>query len=355
MDVKLFSLCKQELPTAQTGKAAILECVRSFFPECEGFSGFVSQKRMLLSVSQSLRAADVVIVAVQGNMYNATKRLLTTALDMKTSKQSEVATVIKLLLDNGRIKQNIYEANIRFPQGAVIMPTKSYLHCGFVLSSGGQHIIYVPVESPRADEVVLGALYDCLAEICEENCSQALIKRHRCIIEKVAEKLDDKSATVTFSGEAITQHLEKYADKNVLRSCIFIDDTKLYSDITKDNLIEKARGLRKYRSSDLGVIFSDISTDDNGERSVTVAIADETGTSTLEIFAEKDETDEQFTASCIDKTMLTLCNFEELSCTDEAEITTKADKKLRSYLFRIASGVVGASAVIGIIIALIMK
>ena len=91
MDVKLFSLCKQDLPEAQTGKAMILECVKSFFPECEDFTAFASQKRMLLAVSQSLRAADVVIVAVQGNMYNATKRRLTAALDMKTAKKAAEA------------------------------------------------------------------------------------------------------------------------------------------------------------------------------------------------------------------------------------------------------------------------
>lgn len=356
MDVKLFSLCKQELPEAQTGKAMILECVKSFFPECEDFTAFASQKRMLLAVSQSLRAADVVIVAVQGNMYNATKRLLTAALDMKTAKKAEVATVIKPLLDNGRIKQNVYEANIRFPHESVIMPTKSYLHCGFILSAGGQHIIYVPVESPRADEVVLGALYDCLAEICEEDCSSAIENRHKRLIERAAEKLDDASSTATFSGEAITSHLEKYASDRTLRRCMFVDETKHYSDINKEDLIEKARGLRKYRSSDLGVVMTDMATDDNGERSVTVAIADESGTSTLEIFAEKNETDEQFISSCVDKTIFTLCDFEELSSAGkEEEITTKADKKLRSYLFRIASGAVGASAVVGIIIALIMK
>lgn len=354
MDVKLFSLCKQELPSAQTGKATILECVRSFFPESEGFASFASQKRMLLAVSQSLRAADIVIVAVQGNMYNATKRLLTAALDMKTAKKSEVATVIRPLLDNGRIKQNVYDANIRFPEGAVIMPTKSYLHCGFALSSGGQHIIYIPVETPRADEVVLGALYDYLAQICEEDCSSALNKRHKLLIENVAKKLNDKAATATFSGEAITNHIEKFASEHTIHNCIFVDEAKLYSGITKDDLIEKARGLRKYRSSDIGVVFSDITTNDNGERSITVVIADESGTSTLSIFAEKDESNEQFTAACIDRAMLTLISFEELS-SDEEEITTKADKKFRSYLLKITSGAVGASAIIGIIIALIMK
>ena len=68
MDIKLFSLCNQEAPEAEEGKKAILDCVKCFFPECGGFSHFTSQKRMLVAISQSLLAADIVLVAVQSTM-----------------------------------------------------------------------------------------------------------------------------------------------------------------------------------------------------------------------------------------------------------------------------------------------
>ena len=205
MDVKLFSLCKQELSETQEGKKYILECVKSFFPDCEGFSAFTSQKRMLLAISQSLRAADVVIIAVQGNMYNATKRLLSAALDLKTAKSDEVANELKPLLETSKIKQNVFDNNICFPSGAEIMPTESYLNCGFALSSGGQHIIYLPIEAPRSDEVVFGSLYDYLAEICEENRNDfAFGRRHAGIMRRTADSLDSEAVKVAFSGMAVT-------------------------------------------------------------------------------------------------------------------------------------------------------
>ncbi|MBQ8576117.1 MAG: hypothetical protein IJ447_08750 [Clostridia bacterium] len=357
MDVKLFSLCKQELSETQEGKKYILECVKSFFPDCEGFSAFTSQKRMLLAISQSLRAADVVIVAVQGNMYNATKRLLSAALDLKTAKSAEVANALKPLLETGKIKQNVFDVNIRFPAGAEILPTESFLNCGFALTSGGQHIIYLPIDAPRADEVVFGSLYDYLADICEENRNEiAFGRRHASIIKRTAEKLDAETMKAAFSGEAITKHLEKFAHKKSADWCFVIDEAKQYSSLKKEELIDTARKLRDDKFVQLGVVFADIAVDEeNGERFIDVAIADESGTSTMRVFAEEGESDEKFTADCIDKVLLTLYNFDKLSAVKEEDVVTKGDKALRKYLFKIAAGAVGASAVVSIIIALIMK
>ena len=51
MDIKLFSLCNQDSQEAENGKQKILSCVKDFFPECNGFFDFTSQKRMLVATS----------------------------------------------------------------------------------------------------------------------------------------------------------------------------------------------------------------------------------------------------------------------------------------------------------------
>lgn len=358
MEVKLFSLCKQEVPETEAGKKNIFECVKNFFPDCEGFSAFTSQKRMLLAISQSLRAADIVIVAVQNNMYNATKRLLSAALDLKIVRNTEATTALNPLLETGKIKQNVFDANVRFPAGAEILPTESFLNCGFALASGGQHIIYLPIEAPRADEVVYGSLYDYLAIICkDEKIAVSFNGRHKKVILRLAEKLDADSVKITFSGEILTNHIAKYLQGLTAKACFILDEAKSYKDLTKEEFIEKARDLREENYSQLGVVITDISYDEeSAERYVEVAVADENGTVTMKISAEKDESDEEFISACIDKLMLTLYHYEKLSDTyDEANLVTNADKSLRNNLFKIASGVIGASAIISLIIALIMK
>ncbi len=358
MDIKLFSLCKQELPAVQAGRKNILDCVKSFSPDCGDFYSFTSQKRMLLAVSQSLRAADVVIVAVQGNMYNATKRLLTAALELKSARNADVTNALRPLLENGKIKKNVFDANIRFPAGSVLLPTESFFHCGFVLTAGGQHIIYLPIESPRADEVVLGSLYDVLSEICEENRSgPAQVHRHSRILSRTAAKLDEESVKIVFSGEGLTKHIEKFAPKSINKTSFAVDDVQNYSGYTKEELIEKARAVRDDFGAQLGVVFSDITEkEESSERFITVAVADEEGTSTMQIFAQNNERDEDFITACADKALLSLYDYRKLSSIGkEDEIITKDDKLLKKKLFAIASGAVGASAVISFIIALIMK
>ena len=115
MDVKLFSLCDTESPTVESGIKCIFDCVKNFFSGCVSFSEFTSQKRMLLAISQSLLAADIVIVAVQGNMYNSTKRLLCSALDIKLEKNARLSAKLGVYLQSGKMKKGAFEGNISFP------------------------------------------------------------------------------------------------------------------------------------------------------------------------------------------------------------------------------------------------
>ncbi len=355
MDVKLFSLCKQEVTESEAGKNCISECVKSFFPECEDFSPFTSQKRMLLAVSQSLRAADVVIVAVQSNMYNATKKLLSAALDLKTKKSAEVSAQLKPLVERGKIKETTFEANIRFPDGAEILPTVSGLNSGFALTSGGQHIIYLPIEAPKAGEVVLGSLYDYLADISDDvNVENAFDTRHRAIIKRTAAKLDSEAVKVAFAGAQAVEMIEYYSNNPITKSCFVFDEDAEFSE--QETFIDEARALRDKCRSQLSVLISDIREDENSSRFVEAAIADESGTSTLKLNAEDGETDKVLLANFIDKIMLMLYDYETLSnCVNEADITTKADSALRRRLFTIASGAIGATAVISFIVALMIK
>ncbi len=356
MDIKLFSLYKQEVSESEAGKECILKCIKSFFPDSLAFSNFTSQKRMLLAVSQSLRSADIVVIAVQGNMYNATKRLLSSALDLKMSANPEVSSALAELLEKNKIKQGTFDTNILFPNGAEVLPTDSNLNCGFALSSGGQHIIYLPIEAPRAQEVVLGSLYDYLADICEEDCENAFDTRHKAIIKRTAEKISEKMIKVTFAGANTAELVKKYTAKSEEKSCFNFAEP-MHFDALSDNLVDEARKIRDDYYSHLSVLVSDITEDAvTSERFVIMAIADESGTSTMKMFAQSNETDEEFILNCIDKLLLILYDFESLSdCIDEADIVTKSDKALRQRLFAIASGAIGITAVAGFIVALILN
>ncbi len=356
MDIKLFSLCKQEDPKIEEGKKHILTCVKSFFPHSEGFMTFTSQKRMLLAAAQSLRGADIVIVAVQNNMYNATKRLLAQALDFKMMKNNTVFNVLNPLYEHGKIKQATLAGNAFFPQGALLMPTEDMLNCGFVLSAGSQCIIYLPVEAPYADDVVFGSLYDFFASICDESVAgKALSIRHKAITKRTADKLDVESIKVAFSQSKAASMIENICNDIPSKHCFSFNSHSEYTEPAEHTLVDEARELINLQYASFGVAFSEVMISDEGEKILKVAIADEEGTNTYTYFGLEDESDDDFIANCIDKTMLTLYNYEKLTGNGNShDIATMEDKKLRKFLLCLSAGAVGASAVIGLILAMLI-
>lgn len=357
MDIKLFSLCKQEVPASERGKKCILNCVSEYFPECEEFTAFSSQKRMLLAISQSLRAADVVIVAVQNNMYNATKRLLCSALGLGLSQNSDIAEKLDAKLSSGKINQATYDANVMFPSDACVMATDDGLNSGFALASGGQHIVYLPIEAPKCEDVVLGSLYDYLAEIDEIGAAEsALKKRHAEIIERAIEKLNENSVKVAVHSEIMHDFIASAADKHKLNAGIVFDDEfpELDGQNIDDFYIYTARDLRDRHHAQYGIVFSKPFEEDE-KTTVIVSIADESGTNVIRFCEENGETEEELFAVAVDKTLLMLYDYSEFTNSENDEPLTDSDKQLRKSVALFTGISVAATAIIGLITAFILK
>lgn len=359
MDIKLFSLCNQDSQEAESGKQKTLSCVKDYFPECNGFSDFTSQKRMLVAISKSLLAADIVLVAVQSTMYNATKRLLCAALDIKTEENAEVASRLKNRLDAKKIKPNIYTANITYPEGATVLPTDDYINCGFTLTSGGQHIIYMPVEDEKAQQVLLGSLYDYFAQLSEPLvAANALKNRHRALIARTVSKLGKDSVRVAVAGNDASDYLTAFLTKK--ESSVFVVDMNYElpqdGDI-KTHAIEAARAVRDNNHTQLGAYISDpFSLSDGDALCVCIAVANEEGTKTYTVSVEDGESEKEFTRVCVDKLLSVLCDYERIGNTQEESAAEKeADNNLKGILGIIASAAVLAASIAGFVTALIMR
>ena len=355
MDIKLFSLCNQASAEAEDGQKHILQCVKDFFPECNGFSEFTSQKRMLVAISQSLLAADIVLVAVQSTMYNTTKKLLCAALDMKPVANGEVASALKNRLDSKKIKENVYNANISYPESATILPTDDYINCGFALTSGGQHIIYMPVEAAKAQEIVLGSLYDYFAELSEPYVAATALKnRHRTLLARTVKKLTDDSVKVALVGNYLTSFLTKKDS-----SAFVIDmNYELPSDgDIKALAVSAARNVRENNHTDLGAYISDPYVSDGSDTlCVCIAIANETGTKTCIVSVEDGESAKELSKVCTDKLLALLYDYERIGNTEEESAAEKqADNNLKGILGIVASAAVLAASIAGFVIALVMR
>lgn len=356
MDLKLFSLCKQETPETEAGKKCIFNCVKRFFPECGGFYSYSSQKRMLLAVSQSLRAADIVVVAVEKNMYNATKRLLCTALDMELEDNDFIAEKLIGGLASGKVKQATFDANIMFPSEAEIMPTQSGLNSGFALTSGGQHIIFVPLEVPRAEDVVFGSLYDYLVPLSDENIQKVMEYRHYAVINRTADKLEEQGIKAAVYSEMMKNYIGTYLDdeKSIIVDSQFPEREE---QSLGDYCTYTSHDLRDRHHADYGIVFARPCADEKtGAKFINVTIADENSTNTVTVFVENNETDEDLFAAAVDRIMLMMYNYNELCGKEDgsAVFLSEDDKKLRRAIAVFTAVAVTASAVVGVIVSFIV-
>ena len=362
MDIKLFSLCNQDSQEAEAGKKVISNCVNSFFPESKGFSEFTSQKRMLVAISQSLLAADIVLVAVQSTMYNTTKRLLSAALDMKSVTYSEVASAIQNKLDQKKIKQTTYNANISFPMGATLFPTDDYINCGFAITSGGQHIIFMPVEDEKAQQVVFGSLYDYFAELCEPYVvSNAIKERHIALINRTIKKLADDSVKVAVVGNDSSDYLVSFLSKKA--SSVFTVDMNYELPDNKDlkeSSISAARTVRDNNHADLGVYISEpyVNPIDGKNYCVYITVANSEGTAVYLIESDGNEKSKDILKVAVDKLLMLIYNYEKLGNINSEEETAaekKADSNLKGILGIVASATVLLASIAGFITALFMR
>lgn len=360
MDVTLFSLCDKESQTVESGIKYIFDCVKNFFSNCVGFSEFTSQKRMLLAISQSLRAADIVIVAVQGNMYNSTKRLLCSALDIKLEKNARIAAKLDAYLQAGKMKKGAFDGNCSFPAGCEILPTNSYINCGFAITSGGQHIIYLPVESPRADEVVFGSMYDYFATLVDSYISDdAMRARHTEIIDRTMQGLAKNQIKVAFANVNGTDFIRSHVTsiKNFNSGFIFENEYNICDkNVVKKFSAEVSQQVRVNNHAFLGALITDAYKDKKGNTYSVIAIAEESGTRCIKVYAENNETEQELLAICVDKLMLLLYDYlEKNTKSDNAFIDTPEINSTRKIAAIITGGAVALSSLIGLVIAFIMK
>lgn len=357
MDIKLFSLCKQEVPETEKGKRCIYACVKSLFPESDGFYAYSSQKRMLLAISQSLRAADIVVVAVQNSLYHATKKLLCSALDVELEDNDAIAEKLIGKLGSGEINQATFDANIMFPVDGEIMPTDSGLNSGFAITSGGQHIVYLPIDAPWTEETVYGSLYDYLAPLSEIDTDEAMKIRHVGIVERTLEKFSEQSIKAAVYNDDRSNYFINDIDGHMLKNTLVLDNQfpERENQELDDYCVYTARDLRDRHNANYGIVFSKPCVDEAGERFIAVAVADENGTNVIRVFAEPDESDRDLFAVAVDKIMLMLYNYNEMTNIGSDESLSAADKRLKKAAACLTAVTVGASAVIGVVCSLLIK
>lgn len=359
MNIKLFSLVKGDPSVFAGNKKLVSDCANAFSHEPVKFSNFASPKRMFLAVSQALRSADCIVIAVQNQSFNSIKKMLFSALDVETHQVEDVYVNLLPLAEKGKISKAALMNNSTFPVGSRILPSDNYMSCGFTITSGSQSIIMLPLDSVKTAEIVFGSLYNYFGELSgiESNSDFDKLRQLR-LTERLFTALSAEKSTLAFSaanGLEIIEQCAKTIDKNatVFRFAS-TTEPRAASQPVKDYIALCAQKTRIETKSNYAVAVSSAFSGDDGSIFIYCAVADKSETVVTKIFAKENEEAKDLINVGIEYALKIAGNsvtvhFEELNSK-----AAKASNRLRRNAATITAFAIGGSAAICAILALLL-
>ena len=359
MNIKLFSLAKGNPAAFVENKKLISDCANAFTQEPTKFSNFASPKRMFLAVSQALRSADCVVIAVQNQSYNSIKKMLFDALEIKTQQVEEIYINLLPLFEKGKISNTALVNNSIFPVKAQVFPTDNLLSCGFSIISGSQSIVMLPLDSVKTAEVVFGSLYSYLAELAgfEQNDDLKKLTRLR-LTERLFTAVSKSKATLAFAAingvNLIEECTKKIDTQSKAFRFIYDFESRASSQPVKDYIAACAQKTRIEAKSDYAVAVSSAFSGNDDSIFIYCAVADKNETTVTKIFAKDDESARELVNSGVEFALKAAGNtviskYEELHSK-----AAKAGKTLRNNITAITAFAVGGSAIICAVLALLL-
>lgn len=362
MDIKLFSLMKGDAAAYSSCRKIIADCACSFTPQEEKLKNFSSPKRMMLAVSQALRSADAVIIAVQSSAYNSIKKMLCAAFNLELVQNDEIYAALLPQFEKKKITETAFKNNSMFPEQADIFAVSDYKCCGFSVTSGAQSIIIMPLDTVKTGEVVFGSLYEFLGEKAGVENTEDLSKLKRArIAAKLLAGLKKSGSTLAFTSLGGVQLIEETLDMVDLdRKYMTVadkPDARQATQSVQEYIVSAVQKTRETTGADYScAVSSAFASNTDDSTFIYYAAADENDTFVTKLYAKKGETPKQLYRAAVENALLSCVNKINSNIAAEKVNSRKEDKLLRQKIAIIAAGsVAGATGICALLAALMLK
>lgn len=362
MEIKLFSFLTKSENAAFTGsKKVISDCVNSFSNEEEKFKNFSSPKRMMLAVSQSLRSADAVVVAVQSSSYNSIKKFICSAFNIECVQNEEIHNALLPVYEKRQITKSAFENNAFFPEKADIFAVSDYKYCGFSITSGGQCIIVIPLDEVKTGEVVFGSLYDYLAELSDIDNAEDIskLKRARLTAKLISllKKSNTKLAFSSLGGVQLIKDGIALVGKNN-ESIVFTDkpEPRQSTQSVQEYIISVAQKARENSKSDFAcAVSSAFASNTDDSTFIYYAVADENETFVSKLFAREGENPKDLYRAAVENALMGCVKKVTANVEEKKSENRRDDKYFKQKIAFIVAGAVAAATGISAIMALVLN
>lgn len=352
---------KGEAAAFAGSKKIIADCANVFSSEEEKFKNFSSPKRMLLAVSQSLRSADAVVIAVQSSAYNSIKKMICAAFKLDCEQNEEIYTPLLPFYEKKKISKAALENNSLFPKNADVFAVSDYKCCGFAVTAGAQSIIVLPLDEIKTGEVVFGSLYNFLSEVSgvgsEEEISKLKCARMMARLVSLLKKDQSRIVFPKLGGAQILEECLNFVDKT--RKNAYVagkPDARQATQSVQDYIVSTAQKTREMAKTDYAcAISSAFANNTDSSTFIYYAVADSEDTYVSKLYAKEGESTKQLYRAAVESALLSGINKVASRLASKKEENTRGDKLLKQKIAMIVAGAVAGATGISAILALLLS
>lgn len=150
MQIKLIALSSNELVAYSSTTKMISNSIAQMTNTTPAdFTHFSNHKDLFMNMNEYFQTAEIIILAVDLQMYISTKGVLFKALGIKCEKNDEILSIINSDACISNLNETQANAHAAIPYGAEAFITKDGLFSGFGIKSNNQKLIMIPIDDKR--------------------------------------------------------------------------------------------------------------------------------------------------------------------------------------------------------------
>ncbi|MEG1845463.1 MAG: SpoIID/LytB domain-containing protein, partial [Oscillospiraceae bacterium] len=292
----------------------------AFSEENISFENFHGLKELFPSLSDALKTAELIVIALEPKIMARTKIKILSALSLKVEVNQEIMTKLNNMTE---LSEEEKELIAKIPSSAVPFPTKDGINSGFIVKKGKQKIAIIPLDDERIDSVLRNGMLPYLMtgesnsnQVTSNNDEIAPVKSE--ILKKdtsnVAEStilrtiniLRESDMTVSINANINAEIIRNEGNdiEGFFNYFIFTPSVEDRGDYNiTDYTAQMAKTSKELTTSTFGAAISDICIGE-GCKYICIALATEKSAVVRKLYMEADETEESFLKDAAEELVL---------------------------------------------------
>lgn len=306
--ISLISFVEDETVFISHAHNRIAGLVGEFYSKAGAFESFTGAKDMLKGLSASFSHSKIVVVSATASRYLYFKKLLFQALNLETEASDVILTAIAQHASEESAEARLSHATV--PKNSTVFLSEDGLLSGFAVKSGKQHLIVIPLDLERLDDIFENGFTAYLKGATSPDEISTDAAEQKNAVTSVLPKLISEGVCFAVANNKTAAFIKRsLSAADAWEDCLkFVDCQEEKKGLTqKEFVADLARQVQEKSGCSAGMAISNVFTSEkeDGRMFVLVTVADKLRARVAKVYAEPEENAPQLVAAAVE-TLLTM-------------------------------------------------